>query len=237
MDNEQYDDQTQADPVNEPPEEKMVPQSKVNEIVKSRMQAAQEKARREAMEQMQQQQQQPQEQASSVGGQSVNPDEIYQQIYDRFQQDMQKQQQEQQKAQQRQQMEQVANTYFSKMQQGNELYDDFDNVTAQFDPGAFPQVVYLASQLDNTPAVIYELSNNPSKLANLDYLAQRSPQTALNEMKKLEQSVQANLQAKQNEQQNAAMPPLSQMEPSSKAGADTGEYSVQDFKNLPWLKG
>src|SRR5690606_40554862 len=64
--------------------------------------------------------------------------------------------------------------------------------TADFDPAAFPQIVFLANQVDNTPEVIYELSKKPGKLAELQKLLEHSPQLARKQMINLSQSIKNN---------------------------------------------
>ena len=51
-------------------------------------------------------------------------------------------------------------------------------VTKTFKPGNFPQVAIWAAQQENTPAVIYDLSKNPQKLAQLHVLALTDPEMA-----------------------------------------------------------
>jgi hypothetical protein len=149
----------------------------------------------------------------------------------------QKQQEEAEKAHQAQlekEVNEVAQQYFGKLAQGKEMYEDFDAVTANFDPAAFPQLVYLATQADNTAAIIYELQKNPSKLATLATLVERSPAMARAELAKLSQSIKTNEDAKNNLQQ--AQDPLNRLKPSP-VGTDNGTKTVRDFKAANYLKG
>lgn len=122
----------------------------------------------------------------------------------------------------------IADTYHARMTGGKEVYEDFDDVMADFDPAAFPNLVFLASQVDNTREVMYELMKNPSKLAALTLMSERNPSAAQNMIKKVSDSIVANQQAKA-EDKNVA-PPLSRMS-SSPTGQDSGKpSSVRDFK-------
>jgi hypothetical protein len=103
-----------------------------------------------------------------------------------------------------------------------------------FVPQAFPQLVYLAAQEENTPAIMYELAKNPMKLASLQTLAQTHPALAEKEMKKLALSISQNQQAVQGNV--AAQPPLSRLKSSQNNGVDSGKMSVADFKNASWLR-
>ena len=49
------------------------------------------------------------------------------------------------------------------MFRGKELYDDFEEVTQDFSPAAYPQVTVMASEYDNLPDIVDELGKNPEK--------------------------------------------------------------------------
>ena len=132
-----------------------------------------------------------------------------------------------------QEVNQVATQYFGKMAQGKDLYEDFQAITADFNPAEFPQLVYLANEMDNTPAVIYELAKNPSKLAAIDRLVERSPNMARAELAKLSESIKRNVDAKANLQE--PQDPLSRLKPSP-VGTDNGTKNVRDFKKSSFLR-
>lgn len=128
----------------------------------------------------------------------------------------------------------IVSKYSSKMAQGKELFNDFEEVMTDFSPQAFPQLVYMAANEENAPAIMYELAKNPLKLASLQQLAQTHPVLAEKEFKKLAQSVSANQQAKQD---NVSAPqPLSRLKSSQSTGVDSGKMSIADFKNADWLR-
>jgi|WetSurMetagenome_2_1015567.scaffolds.fasta_scaffold32677_3 hypothetical protein len=215
--------------------EKMIPQSHVDAIVKREKSGVAEKLRREFEQQMQQMQQQSAPAAQNMGGMAqVDEKALEQKVYDRIVQQAQQQQEEAQQQEHKQAMENIANQYFLKMGKGPELFDDFKEIMADFEPASFPQVVFLAAEMENTPAVMYELSKNPNKLAMIDAMAQKSPAKARAMLKSLEASIAENQRAQaENVQANA---PLSRLK-SSTVGVDTGKMTLRDLKNAPFLRG
>jgi hypothetical protein len=168
--------------------------------------------------------------AGSMGGMSVPIDkealkeEVLNDLRQQFQQSQEKRAQEEMERE----AKKIADTYHARMGVGKESFEDFDEVMADFNPAAFPNLVYLASQVDNTPAVMYELMKNPTKWATVAMLAERDPHAAQNMINKVSASIKANEQAKA-EEKNVA-PPLSRMS-SSPTGQDSGTpSSVRDFK-------
>lgn len=216
----------------EPVQEKTLTQSQVNAIVQREKERAADKARREAEEIYKQQLAQAGQQVSQSqksGAQDVNADAIYQQVQDRFMQEMQQRQQEAE-------MTNVANKYLQQMQTGKEAYEDFEQVTADFDPTEFPQLVYLVAGLDNAADVIYDLSKNPAKLATMDLLASRAPKKAQAELLKLAVSIKDNRQAAREADEQSVDAPLDRLQPS-RVGTGNGKLSIADLRRQPWLRG
>lgn len=135
-------------------------------------------------------------------------------------------------AQEKETMERVQ-SYIDKMAAGKDLFDNFEEVMSDFDPRRFPDVVLLASEMENTPQVMYELVKNPTKLGSLQALASGDERLARKELKKLSDSIAFNEQAQ--DQYVAPKPPLSAPKPSQ-VGKDSG-YSVGAFKNASWARG
>jgi len=225
--------------------EKLIPVSRVNELVKKakyhgeRKMQEQLDAARQQIEQLQAQQgqqpvqqpqgQQPQQQQQQQG---MSPEQM-QQVMAMVQKQQQDQQEKAHQAQLEKEVNDVAEQYFGKLAQGREAYEDFDAVTADFDPAAFPQLVYLATQTDNTAAIIYELQKNPAKLAALSHLVDKSPAMARKELAKLSQSIKTNDEARSNLQE--AQDPLNRLK-SSPVGTDNGTKGVRDYKQASYLK-
>lgn len=182
-------------------------------------------------------------QTQSLGGmnqgamQGVSP-EMESQIYDRmtakFQQDMQAQQERQAKEQHDAEMQRIAGNYFSKMRAGKDSYTDFDEIVGDFKHDAFPQLVYHLSGMDNAADIMYELNKNPEKLERIDYWLNKVPEKGLDMLNKLSQSINQ-VRAAQDEYQ-PTNPPLSQIRPTKNVGADSGNMSLEDYKNADWLR-
>lgn len=220
--------------------EKMLPVSRVNELIgkakhkgEMKMQDKLDEVTQE-LQNLKESQSQGQSQMGMGGVSQVNSDEIRQQILEQVKQDLISQQEQQQQKLVEDQARQVADQYHSKMNLGKEKYDDWDAVTADFEPEAFPELVYLANQSDNTADIIYELRKNPTKLVTLNNLVKSSPRLAKSELAKLSDSIKTNQEAIQDEKQVAE--PLDRLKPSS-VGVDNGQQSIQDLRRNNSLRG
>lgn len=221
----------------EQPTENMLSQSQVDAIVKREKKKAAERARKQfEMEyQQMQEQQQPEQQGQQTQeaetpqvqqqDKQVTVDEIYQQLNERFQQ------QHLEEA-----VKQAANQYYQRMDEGKSKYDDFEDVTANFDPTAFPQLAYLVSEMDNAADVVYELANNPQKLVTIDSLAHKSPNLAKTQLQKIGASIKQNQDAQQVEEQAQVDEPLNRIQPT-RGSTSGGSQSISDLRNMDWLRG
>lgn len=215
--------------------EKMLSQSQVNKIVQHEKAKAAQAASREAQENYQreleaiQAKTQQQTQRNEQVPRDTDVNALYQQVQERFNAEMQQKQLQQQ-------MSDVANTYLSKMQKGRDAYEDFEDVTKDFDPTAFPQLTFLVAGIDNAADVIYDLSRNPLKLASLDRLAEKNPRQAHAELLKLSGSIAENKQAQADANSQQVSPPLDRLQPSRVSGSN-GKMSINDLRSQSWLKG
>jgi len=215
--------------------EKMLPQSDVDKLViREKYKAAQE-AKREAeaeyqrqLEAIQQQGMQQQQRNADVPRQ-VDADALYQQVQERFNKEMQERQLQQE-------MSTIANNYLAKMKLGRDAYTDFDDITKDFDPTAFPQLTYLVSGIENAGDIVYELAKNPSKLVTLDTLAQRAPKQAQAELLKLSRSISENQIAQKEAGSNLVSAPLDQLQPTRIAGSN-GKKTIRDLRSEDFLRG
>lgn len=210
----------------------MVSQDLVNKIVGREKAKAYESGKREAEEKYQRDLEAlsvKQEQHNAVVPRDVDANAIYQQVQERFNKEMQDKQLEHQ-------MKQVANNYLAKVEQGRTAYNDFDDVTKDFDPTAFPQLTFLLSGMDNAGEVLYDLAKNPLKLAGIDRLAEKNPRQAQSELLKLSKSISDNRQAQADSQNQNVAEPLDRLQPSSVSGSN-GKMSIRDLRNQPWLRG
>ena len=209
-------------------------QDQVNKIVarekakaaESATRAAEEKYQRdlESLNAMRQQQQQ----RNAEVPRDFDANAMYQQFTERLNKEMHERQV-------KEHMTQIANTYQQKIGLGKHSYADFEDVTKDFDPTAFPQLTYLLAGIDNAADVLYDLSKNPLKLAGLDRLAEKNPRQAQSEMLKLAQSIAANKQAQSESQNQNVAEPLDRLAPSRVSG-NNGKLSIRDLRNQPWLR-
>lgn len=125
-----------------------------------------------------------------------------------------------------QEAKRITSDFLTKLEGGKSKYQDYDQVLGDFEFGAIPHVVQMATMLDNTADIMYDLAKNPSKIGNLQQLIQISPKLAYAEMQRLAQSLKDNESA-----QGVKMPnqPLSQMKPSN-TGTDNGAMTVSDYR-------
>ena len=211
-------------------QEKMIPVSRVEELVKKAKLKGRD-AMQEELEQIRAENEQLKQSGGSMGGMAapIDVDALRAQILGDLKAQFQQEDEDRAKADLQREAERLANEYHSRMTQGKESFEDFDEVMADFNPAAFPNLVYLATQVDNTPAVMYELMKNPNKWATAAVLADRDPQAAQNMINRISTSIKANEQAKAQERQ--VNEPLSRMQ-SSPTGQDTGALSIKDFKRM-----
>lgn len=225
-----------AQPIAEqaPPAQPMLSQEQVNRIVAREKQRAADNARRDAEQRYQQEleqlnaQRQQQEQRNAEVPRDIDANVIYQQVQERFNQEMQKRQLDEQ-------MAQVANNYLQKVALAKNNYTDFDDVTKDFDPTAFPQLTFLLSGIENAGDILYDLSKNPMKLAAIDRLSEKNPKQAHSELLKLSQSIASNQQAMTESANQYVQEPLDRMQPSRIAGSN-GKMSISDLRRMPWLR-
>lgn len=226
----------------DPPPEKMLTASQVNELIKKAKRKGEQKmqeqldAAKQEIEQLraQQPQQVAPEPQQPVQQQGIDQQALEQRMMQLLEQKQQEAEQKRYEEQLKQEVDSVAQQYFGKMAQGKDLYEDFEAITADFNPAEFPQLVFLANQLDNTAALVYELRKNPGKLADLAVLVERSPGMARAELMKLSDSIKRNDEAKRNLQEVQA--PLDRQKPSQ-AGTDGDPKNVRDFKAASFLRG
>jgi hypothetical protein len=218
-----------------PEAEKMLSQSQVNKIVQHEKAKAAQTIKREMEERHQrelesiQSQQHQQSQRNENVPRDMDANAIYQQVQERFNQEMQQRRL-------KDEMDRVATSYLSKMEQGKTAYEDFEEVTKEFDPAAFPQLTYLVAGIDNAADVIYDLSRNPLKLAGLDRLAEKNPRQAQAELLKLSRSITENRQAQSDESSQSVAEPLDRLQ-SSRVSGSNGKMGIRDLRKQPWLKG
>lgn len=214
-----------------PVEERMIPQSQVNKIIKQKTyEAAQTKRELEERHQKELAEiQAKQSQRNETVPREMDANAIYQQVQEKFNEEMQQRRI-------KEEMDRIATSYISKMEQGKNSYEDFEEVTKEFDPTAFPQLTYLVAGMDNAADVIYDLSKNTTKLAALDRLAERNPRQAQSELLKLSRSITDNRQAQLDENSQQVAEPLDRLQ-SSRVSGSNDKMGIRDLRKQPWLRG
>jgi len=211
--------------------EKMVPQSVVNKLIGSAKAEAAARAQREYAEQQQQ----------VASPEMPDKESLYNEFRARIDEDNARKREEEQTQKQQEDytryINDVAHKFMSKYEVGKKNFEDFDTVTEDLDLGKFGNVVVLASELDDPAAVMYELSKRPTKLSQLNQLAQDSPKMAMRELKTLVGSIEQNQEALKKARENGVEPPNPRLKSSVMAGADSGAQTISDLRKLPSLRG
>lgn len=228
-------DEVEVQDVQSPEPEKTLTQSQVNDIVKREKAQVAERVRREMESQM-------------MGSKpEFDQEAIVQSVMNRVMEEAKrideleaKKAREAQEAQEREAIQRKADEFYLRFNSGKDKYSDFEEVMQDFEPQEFPRVAFLAADVGSdgqpfdTTGIMYELAKSPQKLAYINELSLSSPKMAKREIEKLNQSIVKNQQAVENNV--TAREPLSRLKSSSSVGADTGEMTLRDFKNAPWLK-
>lgn len=213
------------------PQEKMLRQSEVNDIVGKRSQEAASRA----VEQYKRSQESTQ---SSYQSQNVQPQQNYSMSEERYRQvaaeEAQKirdtERSEWQTRSETENAQRIVKNFYDKMAVGKDKYEDFEKVTGDVELQRFPNTVHmLAEMVDNPHDVLYELSKNRAKLAQLELTAREFPQEAIHDLRRLAESIKNNEAASNRRTPNA---PLSQQRPSN-LGTDSGSnaLSMRDLKS------
>jgi hypothetical protein len=217
------------------PAEKMIPQSKVDEIVRHSNARVAQKAHQDAVAEYQRTQSQTSQQANSFGGMPTH--EVQALISQQVNEKLQEKQSEFIAMQQREYGDKIAADFQTRLDSVKQNYSDFDEVVSGFQFSAFPHAVHASLNFENTGDIMYELASNPSKMEVLESLAKKDAEMsqrglrsdlAYREMKKLSEATRINKAASTVKTANA---PLSQIQPSP-TGTDNGSQTVSDFRAM-----
>lgn len=208
------------------PAEKYLPQTQVNALIGSAKQKMYEKGKQDALAELSQQNPvaQPQQQVA-------NPQDDIRKI---AQEEFAKQQQEWQKQimaeQHKQQANQAAQQIMMKFNEAKTRLPDFDKVVDMNTAIQMPDILGLANQVDNTADVMYDLMQNPGKIAQIRGVPE--PLARL-QIQRLSDSIKQNQMAAS---QPNTPEPLDQVKPSN-IGLGNGKQSVSDLRNNPSYRG
>lgn len=205
------------------PAEKMIPQSQVSKIAAREAREAAERARNEANAQFERERaawQTQNAQPQNVGGiQQQTPDQIRELI-----------RQEAMKMSHQHMAKQIETSFLGKVSaartENPEFADKYDALNIE----SHPDLVIMLDRMPNTAKIIEDLADNPSKFSNVLMLARSgAPQLAERELRRLSDSIKANVEA---QKQPVADEPLGQLRPSN-IGADNGDnMTVSDYMKI-----
>lgn len=198
------------------PEAKAIPQWEVNRLIGEARQAAHERGlaqgRAEAMH----------SQAPVQHKAGIDADEVKKVVSSAIDEKQRQFEEQAHKAYEKAQADKVADELRSKLNRGREKYKDWDSVTGKIDWNEVPDILHFANTVDNSEDIIYDLSKEPHKMAQIS--GQR-PHLAKVLIKELSDSIKANEAAK-NTQMPAA--PLGQFKSSNK-GTDKRPTSASEW--------
>lgn len=227
MDNASDLTQAQDEPVVQQQTERMVPQSKVNEIVGSAKREAAEKAVEAYKRQQAQESQASQQHQEQSSYRPTSEDDLRRVAGDEIKRHFSQLEQEAQERANVEAANRIVGMFRDKIVAGRDKFEDFESVTSNVAMQYYPNVVQLlAEHVDNTADVLYHLAKNRDKLYRLESLSAHNTSDAIYEVKRLADSIKANAEISQNKQANA---PLSQKRPSN-TGTESGALSMSDLK-------
>lgn len=209
----------QAEAVAPRPLQQTFSQKMVDKIVGTRVKEAYERAKQDAMNEYQA----SQAATSSMGGMpGVSQEQIRTLI-----------QQEAYRMSNEAMANQIASNFTAKMSQGEAKYTDFKEKVDALNLSSHPQLVMWTEKLDNAADVMYDIANNPTKVAHILMLANGGfPDLAQKELQKLSSSIKTNEDAKKVPSVNE---PLGQLKPSTIGTGDGSRSTVTDLRAQPWL--
>lgn len=209
------------------PSEKMLRQSEVNDIVGRAKQDAASRAVEQYKHSQESQQSSYQPQESQH--QPMSEERFRKVAAEEAQRVRDQERSEWQTRTETENAQRIVNNFYDKMAAGKEKYEDFEKVTGDIELQRFPNTVHmLAEMVENPHDVLYELSKNRAKMAQLEMTAREFPNEAIHDMRRLAESIKNNESASNRRTPNA---PLSQQRPTN-AGTDTGRnaLSMRDLK-------
>jgi hypothetical protein len=210
-------------------DERMLPQSKVNELIGQRVKEASEKAAARAVEEYRKQAEAQQSQTYNNTQRYFSEEDIERKANEVLTKRISEFERQTQENNQMAEANRIVDAYKQKIAAGASKYQDFGEVTGAVDMRDFPNfVALLADHADNAADILYDLSKRPSKMDEIERLCERSPKYAISEMKRLSESIKANEAANQQKQSRA---PLTQQRPSN-TGTDSGPLSIADYKRM-----
>jgi hypothetical protein len=204
-------------------QEKMLPQSKVNEIVGATKKSAYDKAYQDAKNELRNYQNNTETMQSNP---STNVEEIVgSKISEYFDEMYNAQQAEMAKVE----AQKTLTSLQGKVDEASKKYEDFEDVTKDIPYASFPDLLTAADSVDNSGDVLYHLGKNPSKFRELaSALSPNNPlrSVAMKELNQLASSLKNNEIARSKD---LPRDPLNTIRPSN-VGMDSGKKSITELR-------
>lgn len=221
-------------PAVEKPQEKMIPQSRVEQLLHERTKDVAAKSRAQALEDAKQLYQSPspvQQPQQSMGGMSqMSPDELSRMISESVQKNLETERTRHVEAQKQQDAHRIVSEFQNKIAASD--HPDLMKRLQDLGLGNIPHIVELANGMENTADIMHELEQNPAKIGNLTSLLYTHPQLAIREMQRLSHSIKANKDASNHQSANE---PLDRMS-ASVTKTDNGQMSDADLRSQDWMR-
>lgn len=211
-------------------QEKLLPQSQVNEIVKRAKEQAVEQYKKLYSEQPEYAQQKYGDPAPAFAmGKPTIDESHYRKIAAEEAQRMRTEIfNEAQKRQQEEYAQNLVQKFVQKIEPAKSQYEDFEKVTGDLNLQPFPHVVQiLAENIDNSGDLLYELGKDRLKLVQLEGLAERSRSDAIVHAQRLAQAMKERREATISNSK-APKEPLTKMLPQVNGSAT----NTMDWKEL-----
>lgn len=216
------------------PVEPTLPQSKVNELIGRVKHSAYEKAKAELLGNQARQVVNPNPENLARDERtkpSADSAEMQNLIDERLQSFQQQQKQEAAQEMATREAERILSEMQVKMRDAKSRYSDYDDkLKAVNGFQSTPDIYHYANMVENGGDVLYDLANNPAKVATLKQLGDIDPQLALLEVRKLSDSIKTNM----NPNVASTPAPLARVKTST-VGMDNGKMTsldkLRDFKN------
>jgi hypothetical protein len=208
----------------------MVSASRMNEIVHERTRAALDKGyQRGRDEALKSQSIQP---TSSMGGMPQMSDERYAEIArGEFSKLIEAKASDYKREQAQQRINDIATSFLGKIDAAASEHPNLASRREEL--GVMAELIPFINELDNVAGVTAHLLDNGHNVASLLVLAEKSPDYAMRELKKLSESIKQNNSAKNWPHINE---PLSKIIPSTNT-MDSGSKTIETLKGDPFLRG
>jgi hypothetical protein len=220
--------------------ERMLPQSKVDELVGHVRKETRDKVRSE-YEQQRASASAPAQQSSMGGMLQMSQDQLKSLVDEAASTAVSRESQRFQEATQKQAEEQyiqdALNTFAGKISGANEKYSDFEDKVGKLDVlNKAPHLIPLINEVDKdvAPDVLYAIANNPIWAHQLNTLRKEmGHEVAQMQMSQLVNSIKQNQEAFNAKRTNE---PLSHVK-SSTTATDSGQLTVSDYRKMKFLRG